>query len=104
MPWTVATTSTPLWADHQRSFKKGLVVKGATFKVDQVSVDGGLDMGKTSSVDYMRKSDGATVNGDGWLELKNCTPEAPALELISENDAVAFLRQLRDALDVVLGS
>jgi hypothetical protein len=99
----VSAASTPLWADHQRTLKKGLVASGAEFKADSVTFDGGQDMLKTSTVTYTRKGDGLVMVGDGWIELKNCDAVVPPNEL-EEDQAWLFLKQLRDALDVALGS
>ena len=48
MPYRVATITTPLWADHQRTKKKGVVSNGEEFYCDEALTDGGLDMLKTS--------------------------------------------------------
>lgn len=106
MPWTVTTPSTPLWADSKRTFKKGIVAQTTEFIVERVEHEGGLAMGKTADVMYIRKGDGMSLQGDGWIELKNCSPVplAPAPETIQDDPAWLFLKQLRDALDVALGS
>ena len=70
MPYRVVTPTTPLWADHQKTFKNGIVSRGAEFKC----VEAYQDMLKTSSVRYVPKDSALSSLGDGWLELKNCTP------------------------------
>jgi len=104
MPWRVEATSTPLWADGKRTTKKGIITHGGEFVVEKVEYILDQDMAKTSSVEYIRKGDGLTLIGDGWIELKNCVAVAPALPPEPEEEiAIAFLTQFRDALDVVLG-
>jgi hypothetical protein len=100
----VEATPTPLWADAKRTLKKGLLAQGTEFIVNNVEYVKDQDMAKTDSVAYIRKGDGLAMRGDGWIELKNCSAVAPALEPVTTPDetAVAFLRQLRDALDVVI--
>jgi len=68
MPYRVATATTPLWADHQRTLKKGIVSIGTGF----VCVEGFQDMLKTSSILYVPKGAATSRYGDGWLELNNC--------------------------------
>lgn len=72
MPYRVKTVTTPLWADHQRTSKKGKVAARVEFKALEVVTDGGLDMAKVDGVPYMRQSDDGLTSGDGWIELKNC--------------------------------
>jgi hypothetical protein len=59
MPYRVATVTTPLWADHQRTLKKGIVSGGVEF----LCVEGFQDMLKTSSVQYVPKG---AVNPPDW--------------------------------------
>jgi hypothetical protein len=80
MPYEVVTPSTPLWADHQRTFKKGKAMLGTKFKAAEVVTDGGLDMGKVDAIGYLKKPDDAPAVGDGWIELKNCAPVAAVPE------------------------
>lgn len=68
MPYRVVTVSTPLWKDHQKTFKKGIVAHGEEFYCDEAMGD----MLKTSEVDYTSKATGKLETGDGWLEAKNC--------------------------------
>lgn len=85
MPYRVATVTTPLWADHQKTLKKGIVSGGVEFKCDEAY----QDMLKTSSVQYVPK--GATVAqfGDGWIELKNCEKvEAPGSTAVSTTGGI----------------
>lgn len=73
MPYRVITTpGTPLWADHQRTFKKGVVARGAEFRAVNTVTDGGLLMLKTDEVEYISKETGILETGDGWIEHKNC--------------------------------
>jgi hypothetical protein len=107
MPWTVDTTSTPLWADSKRTLKKGLVANGTAFAVASVEFVKDKDMAKTDQVKYTRKGDGMIIIGDGWIELDNCVSVWPTVPpyMLPESDeeiAIAFLQQLRDALNVVL--
>lgn len=68
MPYRVATISTPLWADHQKTKKKGVVAHGEEFFCEEASGD----MLKTDDVTYTSKVDDKLANGDGWIEAKNC--------------------------------
>lgn len=72
MRYRVATVSTPLWADRQRSLKKGVVVNGMEFDGGEEVTDGGLLMVKAASVFYDPKGDDQPRFGDGWVEVKNC--------------------------------
>jgi hypothetical protein len=80
MRYRVATVSTPLWADRQRSLKKGIIVNGMEFDGGEEVTDGGLLMVKAESVYYDPKGDDQPRFGDGWVEAKNCVPvEAPTV-------------------------
>lgn len=68
MPYRVATLTTPLWADHQRTAKNGKLLLGAEFKASEGITDGGLEM--LHVMGEVLCEDGH--KDGGWVELKNC--------------------------------
>jgi len=100
MPWRVEATSTPLFADSKRTLKKGAIAQGTEFIVHDVQYVKNQDMAKTDSVAYNRQGDGLAMRGDGWIELKNCSAVAPALEPEQEpEDVLGLLLRIFKALD-----
>jgi hypothetical protein len=71
----VNTKTTPLFADAKKTLKKGQVVQGTEFEVEEVypkGVPAVEQLGKTDTVDYLDQHADLPKNGDGWIEFKNC--------------------------------
>lgn len=97
MPYRISVPSTPIWADANRTKKKGHALLGAEF----VSDDFHNDMLHTQKI---RDAD-EDVYEIGWLEFKNCekigpespTPSIPVTPIYDIQD-----QQFIDALRIVV--